>query len=123
MHTNEPTEADDDCDGFDDDCDGAVDEHYVAPDTTCGEGVCARTGKMFCFMGSTYDSCTPLEPAEDDSDCNGKDDDCDGLIEDYVPEITTCGTGGCANEGLSSCVDGKVESSCVALPPAADDAT
>ena len=120
----EPQIVDDNCNGLDDDCDGSVDEHYVPPGTTCGVGACARTGKLFCQLGSTLDSCSPLEPAESDTECNGKDDDCDGLIdEDYVAQVTTCGMGGCQNTGLSACVDGKVESSCEALPPEDGDAS
>ena len=120
----EPAQADDNCDGIDDDCDGAVDEHYESLDTACGIGACARTGKTYCMLASVYDTCNPLEPAEDDSSCNGKDDDCDGLIdEDFVAEVTECGIGACGNQGVSTCIDGKLGSTCTPLAPAADDAT
>ena len=106
----EPLEADDDCDGIDDDCDGSVDEHYVIPETTCGTGICARTGKLFCISGTQVDSCQPLEPASGDTDCNGQDDDCDGLIdEDFIAEVTSCGIGACGAEGLTTCSPGGVQ--------------
>ena len=119
-----PTEADEDCDGVDDDCDGSVDEHFAFTETTCGVGMCARTGKTFCMLSNVYDTCNPPEPAADDSSCNGKDDDCDGFVdEDFVAEVTSCGMGGCSAQGLSTCIDGVNGSTCTPGTPLVGDAT
>jgi hypothetical protein len=39
--------------------------------------------------------------------CNGLDDDCNGLVDDIPPQITTCGVGACAATGSTSCVNGQ----------------
>ena len=57
--------------------------------------------------------------ADDDTTCDGVDDDCDGTAdEDYVPQ--GCGEGPCA--ATSSCAEG-VETACEPGQGAADDAT
>ena len=121
----EPLEADDDYDGIDDDCDGSVDEHYVIPETTCGTGICARTGKLFCISGTQVDSCQPLEPASGDTDCNGQDDDCDGLIdEDFIAEVTSLRDWSLRGRGPDHMQPGGVQGdTCVPGSPAVDDAT
>ena len=49
-----------------------------------------------------------------DATCNGIDDDCNGATdEDYVSTPTTCGVGACASTGVTSCVSGSVQDSCV----------
>jgi uncharacterized repeat protein (TIGR01451 family) len=116
-----PTGADDNCNGLDDDCDGTTDEHYVAPNTSCGEGECQSSGQLVCVNGATVDTCTP-GAAGSDANCDGLDNDCDGLIdEDFVETQTSCGIGACAATGHTSCVNGTVQDGCTAGTPAADD--
>ncbi len=103
-----PLEAasDDDatCDGEDEDCDGQVDEDYVGEQ--CGAGACAAAGA--CVEGEAM--CMPNDPiADDDSTCDGIDDDCDEETdEDYDGggDDVACGFGVCRRE--ASCVDGEV---------------
>ena len=85
-----PTGDDTDCNGIDDDCDGGIDEHYVAPPTSCGVGACASTGAKVCAGGTITDTCQPGDPTPEvcgddiDNDCDGSTDladldaDCDG---------------------------------------------
>jgi hypothetical protein len=67
------------CNGINDDCDNETDEGYVSQVTTCGVGECAATGVTSCVSGGVVDSCTPGSTTAEV--CNGKDDDCDGAID------------------------------------------
>ena len=111
------------CNEFDDDCDGMVDEGVdtstdvvncgscgnacvpanafpTCTDGTCGVGSC-RTGFYDLDMddsnGCEY-RCSTLDPAADDSACDLRDNDCDGVIDEDVTFDTdpmncgTCGT-------------------------------
>jgi hypothetical protein len=112
------------CDGVDDDCDGQKDEDFVASMTSCGAGACHATGATSCVDGAVVDSCVAGTPAASDDNCNGIDDNCNGLIdEDYASIPTSCGVGACHATGMTSCVGGHVQSSCMPGAPAADDAS
>ncbi|MEE2643605.1 MAG: putative metal-binding motif-containing protein, partial [Myxococcota bacterium] len=103
-----PSGVDSTCDGVDDDCDGAIDDDF-APGR-CGEGVCAAD--EVCVEGEM--SCTPGAPlAEDDTNCNGIDEDCEGGPDDDYSSDATCGVGACV-AGFQ-CIDGS--SACVELMP------
>ncbi len=102
------------CDGVDNDCNGQTDEtcDCVAGTTRpCGtdEGVCQQ-GTEECRNGVWTNVCTGgVEPAADDSDCNGLDDDCDGETDEDCTcdpgDEQPCGTdeGECA-KGTQSCL-------------------
>jgi hypothetical protein len=76
--------------------------------TTCGNGVCAATGRMVCVEGVRVDNCRPgIAPATIDTACNGQDDDCDGgTDEEYVPREVPCET--CYFAGVDRCENGQV---------------
>jgi len=114
---------DNQCNGLDDDCDGTNDDDYVPPETTCGVGECAdNTGLLTCLIarllstsaGALFDTCEPFEGATADDQCNGRDEDCDGVADDdYIPAPTTCGTGQCAgNVGVLECFNGTISDTC-----------
>jgi hypothetical protein len=125
--TGPVTPSDATCDNNDDDCDGRVDEEYASAATSCGIGVCARSGVRTCSAGNIVDSCVPgTRTSASDTVCNGLDDDCDGAIDDnFVTSATNCGVGACASTGSLTCVSGATKNSCVAKTPmtTVDDAT
>ena len=130
------------CNGLDDDCDGTVDDGNPDSGTACvvGVGACARTGSLTCASGSLACIGTPGTPTvetcngrDDDCDgsidegvtpsaevCNGLDDDCNGAVDDGLPAGATCsvGVGACARSGALWCTDGTY-SACDAVPGAA----
>ncbi|HEX7479953.1 MAG TPA: MopE-related protein [Polyangiales bacterium] len=119
-----PAASDTSCNGIDDNCNGTVDEGYASAPTTCGVGACASTGLRSCMRGSVHDSCTAGTPAASDTTCNGVDDNCNGSVDEgYAPVATSCGVGACSASGITSCVSGSVQNSCVAGTPAASDTT
>jgi MYXO-CTERM domain-containing protein len=86
------------CDGKDNDCDGAIDEvtdtdgnNLTAMDVrigmACGVGECAAN-VQYCDAGTV--KCTAVYTSRSEIPCNGKDDNCNGIVD----EITTYSCGG-----------------------------
>ena len=112
-----PSASDATCNAIDDNCNGAVDEGYVAQNTMCGVGVCARSGVTFCMSGSVQNSCVPGVPAASDATCDGADDDCSGAAdEDFGQETTTCTVNGCNAHGVTMCTSSQVTDTCSIAP-------
>ncbi|MCK6573893.1 hypothetical protein L6V77_22680 [Myxococcota bacterium] len=92
------------CDARDNDCDGLVDEDWPVGDLCvvegeCGQGAleCDGTGRgVRCDTapGSSADRSVPEQ-------CNGRDDDCDGAIDEEIPEALVAADpsncGGCGH--------------------------
>ena len=101
--------ADELCNAEDDDCDGAVDEELMR---SCGSelGDC-ELGEELCTQGE-WGSCEGgVGPTEES--CDGRDNDCDGTVDEdaqqacYTGTVGTAGTGEC-REGQQQCVDGEL---------------
>jgi hypothetical protein len=86
------------CNAVDDDCDNKVDEADPDLDRECGKtmGIC-RPGRQRCVAGMLRCVGAVLPGMEI---CNGKDDDCDGVIDNEAPcpEANQCIEGQCRRE-------------------------
>jgi hypothetical protein len=94
------------CDGKDNDCDGKVDnglsrECYDGPADTAGKGICKK-GTQLC-EGGKWTSCQ-LQVKPTKEDCNNKDDDCDGMVDESLEG--KCYNGPASTRGVGSCKDG-----------------
>ena len=111
------------CDNIDDNCNGFEDEDFASTVTNCGVGACEASGTTSCVDGDVIDSCVPGQAAQNDTSCNGVDDDCNGETDDgFVAQVTECGVGACAAEGATACVDGEITNNCTPGDPAGSDA-
>ncbi|UCH81757.1 MAG: hypothetical protein JSW20_03825 [Nitrospiraceae bacterium] len=117
---------DNDFDGLTDcedrtDCDGEQDGT-----TTCGVGVCATTGFLECRNGAETDTCSPLQPQENnevscfdtlDNDCNALTDCADANCDGAIGAPTTCGVGVCEATGNLTCSNGAEVDTCTPGTP------
>ena len=110
------------CDGDDNDCDDEVDEAdeadgggaltracYSGDEEELGLGLCRR-GTETCAEGRWGGACVG-EILPDVEDCDGDDEDCDGLVDeddDGEPLRQDCYTGADGTEGHGPCEGGTV---------------
>ena len=81
------------CDADDNDCDGKIDEELG--DATCGLGECEHSVPN-CIDGIPQE-CDPLEGAAPEA-CNGKDDDCDGDVDEEFDDLDGDGIADCMTD-------------------------
>lgn len=100
------------CNNEDDDCDGAVDEDFPLKNQPCDNdllGACFRTGKYVCNQDGSGVVCSVDKPAPKIEVCNGIDDDCDGAIDDGLPNCIGCVPQAEVCNGLDDDCDGKID--------------
>jgi hypothetical protein len=115
-------QPDNNCNGLDEDCDGTPDDGYVPTPTSCGVGVCARTGQNICQGGTIVNTCQPGTPQTEGPNgsptcSDGLDNDCDGLTDAADPNCACVPTGPDTNcNGLDEDCDGTPDDGYVPTP-------
>ena len=109
------------CDGKDNDCDGDIDEDFFTSGKACtvpnAKGEC-MTGTWLCDINGA--KCAPLVFPQAEV-CDGKDNDCDGDIDEDIKIPGTCSLAsekGECRKGMWMCIAST--SKCVPPPPKAE---
>ncbi len=103
------------CNSIDDDCNGRVDDGFEREGTKCfaGEGECRVEGTFSCSPDGTESVCSAQAKAGKAEICDGKDNDCNGKIDDgdIAGTGAACSTGqaGACSTGVKQCVAGGVK--------------
>ena len=105
LPSNDPSQAETQCNFLDDDCDGTVDD-----------GPFDQDGDTFTSCGGDCDDADPAINPDALEVCDGADNDCDGTTdgaqtECYSGPAGTVGVGLCT-AGLAACIDGVPSGPC-----------
>ena len=110
------------CNGKDDDCDGLIDEDFPSLGQACNQQSCQGAGQLVCNAAGTDVECTVSATGPSPEVCDGRDNDCDGLVDEApgpgepaMPGVgVACGSGvGECKQGISTCTGGKIVCSSV----------
>ena len=109
-----PAQLPESCNGQDDNCDGLVDEGIAQVGMPCtapgNVGVC-QFGNYVCPTQAPFQlTCEHPLPGTTQETCNGKDDDCNGTIDDpMLVNGQPCNTGllGVCATGVTQCAGGS----------------
>ena len=114
------------CNGKDDDCDGQIDEDFPTLGQPCNQQSCQGAGKLVCNAAGTDVECTVTATGPTPEVCDGRDNDCDGQIDEApgpgeppMPGVgVACGSNvGECTPGLSTCTNGKIVCTSVGPTP------
>ena len=77
------------CDGTDNDCDGAEDEEWPELKQPCAEGLgeCLALGLIVCLEDGGGTMCDAVPGLEESEVCDGKDNDCDGDVDEELAGV------------------------------------
>ncbi len=114
------------CNGKDDDCDGQIDEDFPTLGQPCNEQSCQGAGQLVCNAAGTDVECTVTATGPSPEVCDGRDNDCDGLVDEppgpgepAMPGVgVVCGSNvGECKTGTSVCTGGKIVCNSVGPTP------
>ncbi len=95
------------CDGKDNDCDGSADEIFTTLGQSCtvGKGICLNSGTIICKQDASGTQCSANPKPSSTEICNGKDDDCDGSVDEGTNRTCYTGSAGCTlnSNGTYTC--------------------
>ncbi len=96
--------AEETCDGKDNDCNGKTDDGLTAPDSTTQEGVC-KGAKQVCKGAEGWkDDFSAIDGYEEtESKCDGKDNDCDGNIDNGLTAPASSKQAGVCENSVKVC--------------------
>jgi hypothetical protein len=113
------------CDGLDNNCNGRDDDAIAGVGGACNAGVgdCNARGVFYCDAETGEIACgaQPGDPRPET--CDGRDNDCDGTVDDglNLGDACTVGVGACAATGVRICsANGGVTCSVQPRAPAAE---
>ncbi|MCK6510923.1 hypothetical protein L6R29_13260 [Myxococcota bacterium] len=85
------------CDGIDNNCNGQIDEDFATLGQSCtvGVGGCQKTAKFVCKADGSGVECPVSADPPSPEICDGKDNDCNGQIDDGLVRAcqSACGAG------------------------------
>lgn len=106
------------CNDVDDDCDGIVDNGFKRAGSKCvtGQGECRSEGVYRCSADGTSNSCDAQQVQPGEEICDGKDNDCDGQIDegDLKGAGAECATG---QKGVCSVGHRRCQAAAIACVP------
>jgi hypothetical protein len=114
------------CNDKDDDCDGLVDEDFPSLGQPCNQQSCQGAGTLVCNSAGSDVECTVPATGPSPEVCDGRDNDCDGKIDEdpgpgepAMPGVgAICGSAvGECKQGTTVCVGGKLVCSSVGPTP------
>ncbi|MHB8873797.1 MAG: NHL domain-containing protein [Myxococcaceae bacterium] len=83
------------CDGKDNDCNGTTDDGLTVPPCALTQGVCSAAPPRTCQGAAGWSACTyGADYQTPETRCDGKDNDCDGDVDDVSGCLYTLAGGG-----------------------------